>query len=113
MKPPKEILEYYDWFSAWDYIQEEREISDDYEVYNPIEGELDDVWHYLIDVHGVSNGMPFTLSNWEVVYDNGRFAGNMCPRWIELLEIILDEFGEIDKQCLTPNTKTANFIASW
>jgi hypothetical protein len=102
MKKP-EILtkQYYDWEDAWDYIKEKYKF------------ECDELWSYICDTKEIYNGKFFSLSNWELVYNNGQFL-YLVPDWYQpILEAFINEFGEPDEGCLTPGTKTCSFMHQW
>jgi len=102
MKKPKiNTIRYYDWDLAWDYIKEKYNFK------------CEKLWNHICDTHEIYNGKIFTLSNWELIHNNGQFAYTV-PEWYQpILKAFVDEFGEIDTRCLTEGTKTVNFRYSW
>lgn len=103
-KPTKKTLEYYDWSSVEEYFIE-NEIWDE---------ELkSDVWIELCDAKDIKNGKPFTITDWELKDDNGKFAYLLSDFMKDLIPDLLEHFGEPDKNCLTPDVLTATFIATW
>jgi hypothetical protein len=110
-KPEINTIHYYDWDLAWDYIKEKYNFND--MSAKDRNGKARYLWNHICDTHEIHNGKIFTLSNWELVYNDGQFL-YMVPEWYRpILQAFIDEFGEIDKGCLTPGTKTVNFRASW
>lgn len=113
-KPKLEKIEYFDWDLAWDYIKEKYNFSD--EVADKDKNEYDepyDLWNYICDTHEIHNGKIFSLSNWELIHNNGQFKYSVPDWYIPILEAFIEEFGEIDTGCLTPGTKTCSFRANW
>ena len=124
-KPEINTIRYYYWDLAWDYIKEKYNFND--ELSDKDKNEYDepyDLWNYICDTKKIHNGKIFTLTNWELVHNNGQFL-YLVPKWYRpILEAFMEEFGEPDTGCLTPGTKpdtgcltpgtkTANFKASW
>jgi hypothetical protein len=108
-KPEKQIVEYYDWDDAWEYLCNKYNFKEKFNI----DEDGASVWNHIVEIYQIYNGKIFTLSNWELVYNNGKFAYSI-PEWFKpILTIIIDEFGEIDKECTTPNTKTVNFRSCW
>jgi hypothetical protein len=105
-KPEKYTVEYYDWHDAWDYIKEK---------YNPdqkiIVNEQDyDPWQYLVDFYEVSNGKIITITDWDLVYNNGQFAHLVPPAWAKIVNLLMDEFGEFESNNIS---RKAKFETSW
>jgi hypothetical protein len=100
-KPSLLTQDYYDFDSVADYL-------------GWSESKKSKVWNYIIDITDDSmNGRIFTISNWELVYNNGEFKKHI-PKWyIPVIEQLIEHFSKIDANCKTPNTKTANFRSSW
>jgi hypothetical protein len=101
IKPEKETIQFYDWhcvckFLGWSNEKESK------------------VWNYIIGTNDDNmNGRIFTISNWELVFENGRFS-YLVPEWYKLvLTELLDNFGEEDTGTTTPNCKSANFRCNW
>lgn len=114
-KPEKIVTSHYDWTEVWEYLRDKYGLcsvisSVDYPEDSE---EFFDIWNYLVDANDIKNGAPFTISDWELKHNDGEFA-YMIPEFFKpILGYILDEFGEIDTNCLTPNTRTATFVETW
>jgi hypothetical protein len=109
-KPIKQTEWYYDWDSSWKYLKEKYNFKDCIII---DEGEEIDIWNYIAEAKGIVNNKIFSFSNWEIVYNNGQYRYMIPEDFIPILIAILDEFGEIDSTCLTPNVKIAQFLESW
>jgi len=103
-KPTKKTLEYYDWSSVEKYF-----------IDNGIWDEKlkDEVWSELCETVDIKNGSPFTITDWDLKHDNGKFADLVSDFMKDLIPELLGHFGEPDKKCLDPDILTATFIASW
>ena len=110
-KPTLQTASYYDWDAAWEYLKAKYGFIDECVV--ETKRRRSDLWNYLVENHEIFNGKLFTLSNWELVHEKGRFA-YLVPDWYRpLLEAIIQEFGQPDRECTTPGTKTVTFRATW
>ena len=110
-KPEKQTKTYYDWIDAWEYLKEKYGFPD--ECAKDEDGEPLDLWQYFCDKYEIHNGGFISVTDWELKHNDGEFA-YMYPDWyIPILNVILDEFGEVDKECLTPNTRVAEFQTVW
>ena len=111
-KPEIKHISYYDWDMAWEYIKSKYKFTDKIPKKQDSHGHSN-LWNYICDKHEIYNGKIFTLSNWKFMHNNGEFVW-LIPEWYRpILLAFINEFGEIDKDCLTKNTKTANFQSSW
>jgi hypothetical protein len=100
-KPNKKVLEYYDWHTAVEYL-------------GWSESKASKVWNHVIeDTCDWMNGLPFTISDWELKHDNGKYAKSWPRYWREAVIKIIEKFGEPDTGCLTEGVKTVTFICSW
>lgn len=110
-KPEIKTIQFYDWGASWKYLKAKYNFVDDCVI--EADGETSDIWCYIVDTQEIYNGKIFTFSNWELMHNNGEFA-YCIPDWFKpILKAIIDEFGEIDEKCLTPNTKNVNFRSTW
>lgn len=110
-KPKLKKQEYYDWDESWDYIKDKYGFVDNC-AKDGNDGETD-LWGYFCDKYEIHNGSYLILSDWELKHNGGEFR-YMVPEWyIPILNSILDEFGSVDVECLTPNIRTATFWCSW
>ena len=103
-KPTKKTLEYYDWSSVEQYFIDNKIWSEDFK---------DEVWLELCENDSIGNGQPFTITDWELKHDNGRFAYLLSDIMKDAISDLLEHFGEPDKGCLDPGVLTATFIANW
>lgn len=101
IKPEIKTIKYYDFDAVADYLKWS-------------EDKKSKVWNHIIDITNDSmNGRIFTISNWEIIYNNGEYK-HLIPKWyIKVIEQLIENFGEIDVSCKTPNTKTVNFRSNW
>lgn len=99
-KPSLKTNSYYDWNDSFKYIKSKYELKvEDYVV-----------WNHICDTHEVHNGGIISLSDWEL---KAGFS-HLIPKWyIPILNAFLDEFGIVDTDCLTPNTRIADFETNW
>lgn len=103
-KPAPKTEIYYDWDDVMDYMKKK---------YKYTNSKISKIWDHLTNCNEMLNGKIFTISNWDLVHNNGQFS-YLHPEWyIEVIKELMEEFGKIDEKCLTPNTKTANFKSSW
>lgn len=103
-KPTKKTLEYYDWGSVEEYFIDNKIWDEELKC---------DVWTELCKSNDIENGKPFTLTNWELKYDNGKFTHILSDIMKDVIPDLLKHFGEPDKNCLIPGVLTATFIATW
>lgn len=103
-KPTKKTLEYYDWGSVEKYF-----------IDNGIwDEELKrDVWMELCECETIRNGTPFTITDWELKHDNGKFSHLVSDFMKDAIPDLLEHFGEPDEGCLDSGILTATFIATW
>lgn len=107
IKPKQEITKYYDWFSAWDYVKEKYGFTDETE-----DEENSYIWNYIVDTYNIHNGSYFTISNFELEYDNGKFS-YLIPDWFKpIVKALLDEFGE-PNDCPDGKGREATFNTCW
>lgn len=111
-KPKMQTVKFYDWFDSWEYIKEKYNLDD--ECCFDVKGNTTDMWNYILDNDEVHNGGFIEFSNWDIV--SATKHGEECdlPEWyVPILNIILDEFGTPDTQCLLPCVKIAKFQTVW
>lgn len=99
-KPTPKTLKYYDWHAVEEYLIKNGIWDEDF---------ASDVWGELC----ISNGKPFTISDWELKHDKGRFAYLLNELKKTMVTDLMEHFGEPDTGCLDPGVLTATFIASW
>jgi hypothetical protein len=103
-KPNKQTLEYYDWGSVVKYFI-------DNEIWDV---ELkDDFWSELCNSKDIKNETPFTITDWELKHDNGKYSYLVSDCMKDAIPDLLEHFGEPDKNCLDAGILTATFIATW
>jgi hypothetical protein len=112
-KPLLQSISFYDWNDAFEYIKfkygSKLRFKDD--VLFDKNGDTHSIWNHICDNHEVHNGGTIRLSDWEL--KTGEFA-YMVPEWyVPILNAFLDEFGTVDTDCLTPNTRIADFQTIW
>jgi len=103
-KPAKKTLEYYDWEDVEKYLIDNKIWSEELK---------DEVWSELCETVDIKNGSPFTITDWDLKHDNGKFADLVSDFMKDAIPVLLEHFGEPDKECLDPDILTATFIASW
>jgi len=103
-KPTKKTLKYYNWDTVEMYLIE-----------NKIWSELfaSDAWSELCENLDIRNGTPFTITDWELKHDNGKFSHSVSDVMKDAIPDLLKHFGEPDKNCLDSGILTATFIATW
>lgn len=103
-KPEKKLLSYYDYDSVKEYLIKNKIWTNGLAV---------DFWLSLCDADQIKNGTPFTVSDWELKHENGKFSHLVSKRKRKAMESLLAHFGEPDKDCLDSGVLTATFIANW
>ena len=103
-KPTKKTLEYYDWSSVEKYFID-NEIWDE-----ELSG---DVWIELCNIKGIKSGTPFTITDWELKYADGKFAYLVTDFMKDVIPDLLEHFGEPHTEYPDSGILSATFIKSW
>jgi hypothetical protein len=102
-KPLLQTISFYDWNDSFEYIKLK---------YGSQLGIQNDgiIWNHICDTNEVHKGGILRLSDWDL---KAGFK-HLIPEWyIPVLNAFLDEFGIVNTDCLTPNTRVADFQTNW
>jgi hypothetical protein len=103
-KPNKQALGYYNWSSVVKYFIDNK-IWDE-ELQN-------DFWSELCNMTEIYNGSPFTITDWKLKHDNGKYSHLVSDCMKNAIPDLLEHFGEPDEKNVDAGILTATFIATW
>jgi hypothetical protein len=103
-KPTKKTIKYYDWDEVEQYLIEKNIWTESF---------ASEFWGELCEDKGIVNGKSFTITDWELKHNKGKYAYTVCDTLKKAIPSLLEHFGEPDKGCLDPGVLTATFYRFW